>query len=51
MHCGNPLVLPDPRTRRETLDWLRGDLEKMGTETDLASGLTPSTPKQLPDAN
>lgn len=28
-------ALPDPQTRRETLDWLRGDLERLRFETDL----------------
>jgi hypothetical protein len=31
------LVLPDSHTRRETLDWLRVDLERLKTEADLVS--------------
>ncbi|RSH87778.1 uncharacterized protein EHS24_000294 [Apiotrichum porosum] len=27
--------LPDSATRRETLDWLRGDIERLRYETDL----------------
>lgn len=29
------VALPDSHTRRETLDWLRQDLEKLKGETDL----------------
>ena len=31
------LVLPDSTTRRETLDWLRIDLEKLQKISDLVS--------------
>lgn len=36
-------ALPDSQIRRETLDWLRQDLEKLKGETDLVSGTLAST--------
>lgn len=36
-HCINTPALPDPHTRRETLDYMRADIERLRSVTDLVS--------------